>query len=1356
MSASTCPIVGVGASAGGLEALKVLFKALPVDTGAAFVVIQHLDPKHESLTAEILSRSTTMPTVQITNGMAVEANHVYVIPPNAYLTLTNNSFQLDEPVLHHGLRMPIDTFLWSLAEQHAEHAIAIIVSGTGCDGTLGLRAVKGGGGLVLAQTPETAQYDGMPRSAIASGSVDVVCAVEAMPEHLIAYLQHPYISKQIHSTQSAPVAKDDSVQLSAILSLLHTRTGHDFRVYKHGTLLRRISRRMGLHHIETMTDYLTFLRAQEDEATILFKDLLIGVTAFFRDPDAFAALEKNVIAPLVEAKHNDEAIRVWVPACATGEEAYSIAMALIEHLDQAHKHCPLQVFASDIDDAALAVARSGLYPENIAASLSPERLQRFFTKEDHSYRVKQLLRESITFAAQNLISDPPFTNLDLISCRNVLIYLNSDVQRKVLALFYFALHDGGCLYLGHSETASQQETLFEPLAKQWRIYRRSSSVRPPNVDFPISSRINRSTLPSTASIANSGLQLQSYSKEHSRFSEITHQHLLQEFAPAAVLVNQQYQILYFSGPTSRYLEQPSGIPTHDLFTLARHELRPKLRIALRRVADQDQRVTMGDVVLTRGKDRVRVKVSMKPIKVPKLADTLVLITFEDCPEESLSPPDKQDKKTANLSSDKALIQQIEDELHATREDLQSNIEELESANEELQAANEEVMSVNEELQSSNEEMESSKEELQSMNEELTTVNNQYKDKVEELAKSNDDVTNLLSSTNIATVFVDTELRIGRFTPATEGMLNLISTDIGRPLSDIRPKFIDSYLLDDVQRVLDKLSPVESEVTTESGDCYIRRILPYRTSDNHIAGAVITFIDISERKHAEEQARRLATVVRDSNDAVTLQNLQGNITAWNRGAEKLYGWSEQEALKKNICDILPESSHAKVPDLIKRIVEGERVSSIETQRVTKDGRKLAVWLTITPLRDQRGQIVAIATTERDISERRHADDTLRKAKKEAELALAAKSRFLATASHDLRQPLQSLNLLNKILLKTIDEPEAQKMLTMQGESLAGMSQLLISLLNISKLESGNVDVDIKAVALGPIFTRMRTQFEKEANEKGLQLIIDPTSERVQSDPILLAQVIQNLLSNAIRYTHKGFVELSCIHDKGGLKIEVKDSGIGIPNKQLKHIFNEFYQIDRDPQKRNAGLGLGLAIVQRIALLLGTHVDVTSTVGKGSSFSISLEPSNTEADTKGSEAAKQEELALTNKEATLLLIDDDPAVLDASRMLLSLEEGFEIITAASPPEAYAKLDTFIPDLIITDFHLNHKESGLDIIRSIRQRLKRTIPAIIVTGDTSKMIDKLELADLEIMTKPIDADQLITLSRRLLSATSSPDLG
>jgi len=1454
---SICPIVGIGASAGGLDALKGLFLNLPVESGAAFVVIQHLDPKHESLTAEILSRSTSMTTVQVTQGMLVEPNHVYVIPPNAYLTVNQGIFELKEPVLDHGLRLPIDHFLRSLSHNDEAIVIAIILSGTGHDGSGGLSSIKENCSLVMAQKPDTAQYDGMPCSAIDTGLVDIVCPVKEMANHLTRFLENKYVSGV---EGSASPNTDDPSQLNSILALILTRTGHDFRTYKPGTLGRRIGRRMVLQNIDSYAKYLLYLHEHDDEVGKLRQDLLISVTAFFRDAEAFEALDEKVITPIIENKNEDQSIRVWVPGCATGEEAYSIAILLTERLDTLHKHCSIQIFASDIDEPAIAVGRAGLYPQNIVGGLSPERLNRFFTLEDKGYRVNKSLRDCITFANQNLISDPPFSNLDLIACRNLMIYLNASEQHRLLALFHFALCDDGYLFLGHSETAAHPTGLFDPLAKKWRIYRRMAVNQAHTVNFPITSRIPRS-------MAHK-LNVSNHQSEQSRLAELVQHQLIQEYAPAAVLVNQKHQVLYFSGPTNRYLEQPIGAPTQDLLSLARHELRTSLRATLKQVENKRTLIMRDDCLMVIDGSRINVRIVVKPLRLPGTSSTLYLISFED-QSKVLSEP--KSKQVGVIDSTNVLVKQLEDELYITREELQSNVEEFESANEELQAANEEVMSVNEELQSSNEELETSKEELQAMNEELATVNNQLKDKMEELAIANDDIKNLLNSTDIATIFVDADLNIGRFTPATKDLLNLISSDIGRPLADIRPKFTDETLLNDVAQVLAKLTPIEAELATENGRYFLRRILPYRTGDNRIAGVVITFVDITERNIAEKQVRRLATVVRDSNDAVMVYNVNGQITHWNRGAQLMYGWSEPEALAMTIFGLVPDTDVASTKVTLQKIKDGEIIESLDAQRITKDGQVLDVWATITALKNDKNEISDIATTERnitdlkrnekklrqseenfrsliesapdalilvnsageieianiraeslfgygkdeligvtveqlmpkrfrghyighrkeffkhpkvqelgsavelfalskngkeipievglspietthglvvcaairDITERKQSDEKLRAARVTAESALAAKSRFLSTASHDLRQPLQSLALLNNTLLKSADKADTIKMLTMQQESLDSMKQLLNSLLDISKLDSGTVKAMKKGIKLQPILQRIGNEFSGVSSEKGLDLIIEKTNAIVYSDPHLLSQLIQNLLANAIRYTNTGFVKLACMDDDNGIRLEVSDSGIGIATDQQTAIFDEFHQSNRDPQTSNMGIGLGLSIVQRIAGLLGTSVELNSEINHGSVFSIILPLADVDVDVD-----KFDQHQAATQGGVVLLVDDNIAVLDASRMLMKTVPGFEIITASSPKEAYSLIKNNTPDLIISDFHLGHKDTGIDVIEKVRKQLARHIPGILVTGDTSLTTQSVSSKDISMINKPINPDELISLAHQLLA--------
>lgn len=954
------PIVGIGASAGGLNAFKRFFTALPVHSGMAFVLIPHLDPTHQSLMVELLAKYTTEPVVEATEGMAVKPNHVYILPPNKYMTIREGTLRLTGPVERRGVQTSIDVFLRSLAEDQQERAICVILSGTGAHGTLGLKAIKASGGMAMVQEPKSAEFDRMPLSAIDTGLADYILPPENMPAALIKFVQHFDVNGGVRTD----VPGESSDELTRILALLRARTKYDFRCYRNRMLRRRIERRMGLHQIEQMSAYLNLLREHPEEIKQLSRDLLISVTSFFRDAEAYHILESQVLPTLIQAKDNEAPLRVWISGCATGEEAYSLAMLLIEQLVAAQKSCRLQIFATDVDEDALETARQGVYPESIAADVSPERLARFFTRaDDYSYRVNKQLREVVTFASQNLIGDAPFSRLDLISCRNLLIYLEPNIQTKVISLMHFALNEGGYLLLGPSETIGQQVDLFEPVSKKWRVYRRIGPNRPDRVDFPIAAARDQKDL---------GRRLaESAGTRSTGFAELTQQLLLEDFAPAAVLINRKYEVLFFFGPSMLYLDQPTGEPTRDLMLLARDGLRTRLRAAVHKAITEQQRVSVTGARIKRNSGYVAVHLTVKPVQTPNAAEGLLLVTFADEAMPAASRP------TEPVTVDESLVKQLEFELISTREDLQSTIEELESSNEQLKASNEEVMSMNEELQSANEELETSKEELQSLNEELSTVNSQLQDKVEELEQSNNDIANLLSSTDIATVFLDLELRIKQFTPVTTKLLNLIATDVGRPLTDITPKFTDGDLVGDCHEVIRHLAPRETEVRTQDGGWCLRRIMPYRTLDNRIDGVVITFTDVSQMKQAAERMRRLATVLLDSNDALTVHDFDGRITAWNRGAVRMYGYSEAEALGMNILQLAPEEHRQEFRALIERLHRGERVESWETQRVCQDGRILEVWLTVTTLRDEAGQPNAVATTERDISEQIRSREALEK-------------------------------------------------------------------------------------------------------------------------------------------------------------------------------------------------------------------------------------------------------------------------------------------------------------------------------------------------------------------------------------------
>jgi two-component system, chemotaxis family, CheB/CheR fusion protein len=830
-------VVGIGASAGGLDALKDFFKAMPPDSGTALVVVQHLEPAHESRMADILSKYTTMSVAQAEDGMPVRPNCVYTIPASKYLSIRAGRLRLTEPLERHGMRMAIDFFLRSLAEDQQAKAICVILSGSGSDGTHGLRAVRSAGGMCMAQEPTTAQFGIMPQNAIDTGLVDYILPADRMPEALVAYVRHPR-SGAADSQDTGEAGLSDEVE--SVLQLLRSRTDSDYRCYKKGTVVRRIERRMGLKQVAGMEDYLKLLGKDPQELAQLAKDMLIGVSSFFRDGEAFEELRKLAIIPLVAGKSPDGPLRVWVPGCATGEEAYSVAALLLEALAAAGKANAIQVFASDVDDAALETARAGIYGDSIAADVRPERLERFFLRKNDRYQVGKRLRDTVVFTRQNLIADPPFSKMDLITCRNVLIYFQPEAQRKIISLFSFALNVGGYLFLGKSEVITDPRELFETVSKPRRIYRLARPNRHA-ADLPVFSGAGRAVgvVAGRAPAPPSAAQLALFNQ----------QMLLEHFGAAIVLVEPKGRALHFYGQTEKYLGHPKGLASLNVLDMATGSLGTKLRRAMAQAVQAGVPVTIQQTPLARKGSRL-VNVTVAPVPDRTGDGTILAVILEDAP--LAAAPRHAARK---VLEDESAVSQLEADNRALRTELEAANQEHESASEELKAANEEVMSTNEELQSTNEELETSQEELQSINEELNTVNNQLNEKVGELTDANNDLANLAGATEIATVFLDAKLRIKQFTPRATELLNLISSDVGRPLSHITQNFDGKSLSALAAAVIKDLSPIDKEVQIPDGRWYTMRILPYRTHDSRVDGAVVTFTDVSRLKGLESSLER---------------------------------------------------------------------------------------------------------------------------------------------------------------------------------------------------------------------------------------------------------------------------------------------------------------------------------------------------------------------------------------------------------------------------------------------------------------------------------------------------------------------
>jgi two-component system CheB/CheR fusion protein len=1306
---SAFTVVGIGASAGGIKALKEFFERMPSDSGMAFVVIVHLSQEHESNLAGILQACTAMPVTQVRETVTIEPDHVYVIPPSNHLAMIDGVIKLTEPELIRGKRLPIDLFLRTLAEAHGKNAVAVILSGTGSDGTLGLKRIKENGGMVFVQDPLDAEYDGMPQSAIATKLVDVILPIAELPRKIVAICQFGEKLKipagASHDQEIASESVEDT--LREVLALLKIHTGHDFSSYKRPTLLRRVARRLQVHEVDGLSAYLDLLRERPEELQALMRDLLITVTNFFRDKEAFDFLEHHVVPSLFVDKRPTDTLRVWVCGCATGEEAYSIAILLKEYAAKIAAAPKIQIFSSDINEEALRTARLGRYSETILADVSGEHLERYFIKESNSYSVKKELREIVLFTPHNILRDQPFSRMDLISCRNLLIYLKQETQAGIIELFNFALRTGGYLLLGSAESAENFPALFSVVDRKHRIYK----------CLPVPARHRFPAIPSRVKPEAGNAEDESVGYKQPVSFAALHYEALERFAPPSILVNGEYEIVHASERAGRFMHFAGGEPTRDVIKMVHPALQLDLRAALME-AKQDNRQTEARHVLVRLDNAERqVNLVVRPAEMLRMLQGYFLVIFDEVEQLPSEEPLNAGAKTLeNEGAMQSVVQRLEDELVEMRHRLRITVEQSDSSTEALKASNEEFQAINEELRSASEELETSKEELQSLNEELITLNQELREKIKEADAVNADLQNIMRSTEIGIIFLDHALQIRRYTPRTQELLNVIPSDIGRPFAHLTHKLDYGKLSQDAAEVLRTLQVVEREVRgTMNGHSYLARLAPYRTMDDHIEGIVISFLDVTELKCANDLLRERELQLRMAQDAakagVWSLRLKDGGAWWSDECLRLYGLEpgSVEMTIKNWISRLHPNEPMQVEAAVLEAAALHIPYNFETRVSSAAGGERHLMEIGRAVYDQEGEAIQVTGITLDVTERvlwREEQARLLKQKEETEEALRLadrrKDEFLAMLAHELRNPLTPLQHAAEILkLYGSGVEDADKAANIVDRQLRSLARIIDDLLDAARIAQGKIELKKETVELGSLLRNaiQSTGHHFETRHQELEISLPETPIYSQADGIRLEQAFGNLLQNASKYTGAGgrialSAELATIGEPEFV-VRVRDDGIGIDEATLPHIFELFMQGSSSLDRTQGGLGIGLTLVRRIISLHGGTVTANSGgLGHGTEFVVRL-PARPESQTAQENPPKA--ISQSGKHR-ILVVDDSVDTVRAMEVILRLQ-GYEVATATNGAVAIHTAMEFRPEIVVLDIGLPDMD-GFEVARELRR--------------------------------------------------------